>query len=236
MKNIYTTCTILFILLFTAVSFAANLSVGASTWYTTWEIAVEKSAGGGTIETDRSIMYGPVMSLNFLENWSIAGVFLYGQFNNPEYSGGGVTFGNFNRYDFDITINYGITNNIKLFIGGKYVQFDFSVSNEEASYYMYGPGTGLSIILNIVSNLYFTGNVSYVYMKGKADLVDSSSSMITKGINTSASLGYYIAPASVTVYLGGRYQRLYEDRNIEDAFKYHQMMGVTAAATYSFIL
>ncbi|GAB4221219.1 MAG: hypothetical protein Kow00102_15100 [Spirochaetota bacterium] len=229
-------CITLFSFFFSVHGFAANLSVGVSTWYTSWDIAVEQNQGGGIIKTDRGLMYGPVLSVNVMDNWSISGVFLYGEFKNPEYSRGTADFGNFKRYDFDGTINYGLTNFLKIFIGGKYVKFDFLVSNQDASYYMYGPGAGASVIFNIVDNLYFTANTSYVYMKGKAELVDSSSSMITKGINSSASLGYYFASTSVTVYIGGRYQRLFEDRKVEDSFKYHEMMGVTAAATYSFML
>lgn len=48
------------------------------------------------------------------------------------------------------------------------------------------------------------------------------------------ALAYYIAPASTTLQIGGRYQRLYEDREIQDNMKYHEMLGVTASAMYSF--
>ncbi len=99
---------------------------------------------------------------------------------------------------------------------------------------MYGPGGGLSATLNIWANLYLIANVSYVYMKGEAKLTDSNLDLVTRGVNSSMAFAWYIAPASTTLYIGGRYQRLYEERKDDDNFKYHEMPGVTASAVYSF--
>ena len=56
------------------------------------------------------------------------------------------------------------------------------------------------------------------------------------GMNSSISMAYYIAPASVTLSLGGRYQ--YFKTNFEpdpnNSDMDHHFYGITAAATYSF--
>lgn len=99
---------------------------------------------------------------------------------------------------------------------------------------MYGPGGGLSATFNIWASLYLMANASYVNMNGEAELVDGTVDIVTRGVNASMALAWYIAPASTTLYIGGRYQRLLEDRKEDDNFKYHEMLGFTASATYSF--
>ncbi len=209
---------------------AADITVGASTWYTSWDIELEDSTG--TITTDRGCMYGPVFSVSFLERWSVAGLFLYGKFKNPEWDGSPAGIPALDRYDFDMTINYSLNSIFKLFVGGKYVKFDF----DKADYVMYGPGGGLSATFNIWDSLYLIANLSYVYLWGETKLDSTPADLKTRGINSSMALAYYIVPASTTLQIGGRYQRLYEDREVQDSLKYHEMLGVTASAMYSFSL
>lgn len=134
--------------------YAADITVGASTWYTSWDIELEDNSG--TVTTDRGFMYGPVFAVTFLERWSVAGLFLYGKFKNPELDGSSAGIPAIDRYDFDMTINYSINSVFKLFAGGKYVKFDFGTTD----YIMYGPGGGLSATFNIWEGLYLIANVS----------------------------------------------------------------------------
>ncbi len=211
---------------------AADIAVGASAWYTSWNIELEDDFG--TIESEMGLMYGPVFSVAFLERWSLAGLFLYGKFEDPEMNGASV-WSSQDRYDFDLTVNFAINKVFRIFAGGKYVRFNFHVPGSvDPSYTMYGPGGGLSATFNIWANLYLTANASYVYMKGEAELTDSTVDIVARGVNASMALAWYIVPASTTLYIGGRYQRLLEDRKEDDNFKYHEMLGVTTSVTYSF--
>lgn len=225
-------CVITVSLYVPGILWAADITVGASAWYTSWDIELEDDLG--TIESEMGLMYGPVFSIAFLDRWSLAGLFLYGKFEDPEMDGVSL-WSNQDRYDFDLTLNFAINKVFKIFAGGKYIRFIFHVpGSEDSSYTMFGPGAGLSATFNIWASLYLTANASYVYMKGEAELVDSTVDLVTRGVNASMALAWYIAPASTTLYIGGRYQRLLEDRKEDDNFKYHEMLGFTASATYSF--
>lgn len=99
-----------------AILRAADITVGASVWYTSWDIELEDDLG--TIESERGLMYGPVFSIAFLERWSLAGLFLYGKFEDPEMDGVSV-WSNQDRYDFDLTLNFAINKVFKIFAGGE---------------------------------------------------------------------------------------------------------------------
>ena len=81
---------------------AAELSVGASTWYAWWE----QYNAEHDMNLEPALLYGPVLSMRFNESWSLAGVFLYGRFKSKD--DGNDNPGTFQRFDSDLSLNYNI--------------------------------------------------------------------------------------------------------------------------------
>ena len=207
---------------------AVEISAGVSTWYTYWKFTDNEN-----MDMKPNFMYGPALSLRLTDNWSIAGVFLYGKFNNegsdnPDY---------LSRYDLDISLNYNFNRYFKIFGGGKILAFTWKEDGTTRKHWSAGPGLGIGTTLPITSNIFFLFNVSGTYTKGNHENGNKPDDKLTEtGINTTAAFAYYIASATTSINLGFRYQYIYmnyatEDSNSDEGMRFY---GVTLSAVYTF--
>ncbi len=218
-------------------SYAADLTVGATGWYSLWEI----KDSDATI--DPGILYGPALAITFNQDFNLNFVFLYGTYDAQQDDGfGGKMSYQYKRYDSDSSIGYKINSYLKFFAGLKYNAYTTEISimgnDVDLKVQMYGPAAGLSAVMPLGNDFFILANGSGIYLFNKQT---STGTPVIKtkgyGYNTSAAIAYYIAPASVTLSIGGRYQYIQmesDDSSSEDSKM--NFYGVTASATYSFSL
>ncbi|HQP50237.1 MAG TPA: Lpg1974 family pore-forming outer membrane protein [Spirochaetota bacterium] len=256
MKKIILSLTAIIILLtgiHSSKASALTMSAGVYTWYAWWDFPEDTYED---IDADPSLMYGPALSVKLNETFSLSFLFLYGNFNaegtdnsDAVLFGGDVISNKYDidRYDIDTALNVKMNRYIKFYLGIKYSAFKYDLSGSiptgdsysaEFDHNAFGPGAGLSVVLPLYQNLYIMGNFGGLYLWGKEDYSNSngetdSSDIKDYGYNTSVSLVYYIAPASTTISLGGRYQ--YIKTEYEDGFKCDsKFYGITLSAIYTF--
>jgi len=229
---------------------AFEITAGATTWYSWWDMEPEDSPD--KFEYTPAFLYGPALSVRINGDFSLNTVFLYGEYDGDykvyyDSFGEWVTFPSKTvRYDSDTSLTYRLNSYLRLFGGFKIAGYKFSV-DEYPAYYLpaievknraYGPAAGLSGVFPAGNNLFLLANGSIIYMLGKSEnSVKGKSDIRCPGYNISGSMAYYISSASVTISIGGRYQYLNWDaidNNGTDAD--HNFYGITAAATYSFEL
>lgn len=210
---------------------AADLSVGATAWYTAWDYEDDVDSG---VKFSPSFLYGPVLSMTMTQDLSLSFVFLYGKFDMDT---GSNTITN-TRYDSDLICNYRISNYFKIFAGAKYIGFTWE---EDGKHQALGPGAGISTVFPVGGNFFILGYFSGMYLRGQEDGAKGSSYSVKTneyGGNASLSLAYYIQSASTTISLGGRYQQLkIKYDNNESGMTPDSMSkfyGVTLSAVYSF--
>lgn len=234
-KNIFITTISFILLLFishTALH-AADLSIGATTWYTAWDYEDDADS---KISYDPAFLYGLVLSLTMSEDLSLSFVFLYGEFT-MDFESDDSTM-DLNRYDSDLTLNYRISKIFKIFAGAKYMGFTWADNGKHAAL---GPGAGISAVFPLGNDFFLLGYISGMYLMGNED-GDKSREYKAEtneyGGNSSLSLAYYITGTSTTLSLGGRYQQLkitYDDENggmTPDSMS--KFYGVTLTAVYTF--
>ena len=183
--------------------YATDITIGATTWYSWWS--------GGTPEdgdADPTFLYGPAMSIKFNDDFNLTFVYLYGKYDvtgEADHGGGPEPFKvKFKRSDADLALNYRLNDYFKVFGGIKYI--DSSLPGM-FDWYGYGPGFGLSATLPVAENIFLLATLSGYHLWGKEDHPgDGKSNNKSYGANTTLALAYYIAPASTTISLGGRYQ------------------------------
>lgn len=230
---------------------AADVTIGAATWYSWWDFEPKDSPD--KFEFDPALLYGPVIAVKLSNDFTLNSVFLYGEFEG-DYKvdfGGATGWQTFTskteRYDSDTSLSYRLNDYFKIFGGFKYAGYKFTVDSVNAlpAYYlpdievknlMYGPAAGLSGIFPLADNFYIIANGSGMYLFGKSENSATRNADIRcYGYNTTASIAYYIPSASVTLSLGGRYQHIKLDAvNNNGTDANHKFSGITAAATYSF--
>lgn len=240
------------LILLTAISFiwltallplnvsAADITVGATTWYSWWDF--DSKTSGKDTEIDPAFLYGPVLSVKFNEEFNLSFVYLYGKFDMTETDSGSSDeyTSEVKRNDSDLAINYRLNNYFKAFVGAKYM--GYTISDGDFGHIGYGPGAGISFVFPLGSDFYILGNMSGLYLWGTEDDESRAATDYNEyGMNSSLSLAYYIAPASTTISLGGRYQYFQTDYDYENGEgtsenPEHQFYGVTLAATYSFTI
>lgn len=223
------TVLIFFVVLFVPPAVkAADMSIGVTTWYAWWDYDQDNNDN----EFDPALMYGPVLSLGFMDNWSVSAVLLYGSFED-------INLGiDYERYDSDLAINYRINSYLKLFAGAKFLYID--VDSGESYHRVTSPSLGVSLTIPMAQSLFLLGNLSGFYgwgsEKGFLPTGDRfRSDLDEKGFNATISLAWYIDSMSTTMSLGGRYQRaytVYDNDLISDAT--HTFYGITFGAIYSF--
>ena len=212
---------------------AADISVGATAWYTTWESELNME---DEIEYDPDFLYGPVISAAFTKDLSLSLVFLYGNFDMTyKDSGGNEDKDEIKRYDGDFALNYRISSWFKLFAGVKYIRYTWS---DDGKHEALGPGAGISSVIPVGGNFFLLGNFSGLYLKGDEQSGDDFDYKLKEyGYNASVSLAYYIPEASTTLSLGGRYQYVkieYDGSAAEPMNSKNKFYGLTLSAIYSF--
>jgi len=227
---------------------AMDLTAGATTWYSWWDM--EGKINVVEFKMDPALLYGPALALKINDDFGLNMIFLYGEFEGEYIVDTQSVLGkisiptNTKRIDSDTSITYRLNGYVKLFGGLKYMSYKlkgdanatisqdpFTVENTA-----YGPAAGLSFVIPVAQNFYLLANGSGLYLRGSSEndqSIDTDADCY--GFNTTASLAYYISPASVTLSLGGRYQYFEwntdEDNGTESD---HAFYGITAAATYTF--
>lgn len=242
MKRFLLSATVIFIfmsVMWPATGSAVEMSVGASTWY----LWMKTEARDYETTTESTLMYGPALSAKFTDDFNLTFVFLYGKFkditNSDNVDTLDVVTYDMKRYDSDLALNYRLNSYFKLFIGGKYMGYDYKVDGASGTFKhrSYGPGAGISAVFPISGNFFLIGNAGFLYLWGKQIEFNDEQTQdyMERGVNTSLSLAYYIEPASTTINLGGRYQYIrtkYEENT--DCMDENHFYGITLSATYSF--
>ena len=223
MKKLLLFLIIMIILSVAAPSKAADITIGASTWYTAWKIEDGE-------KIDPAFLYGPALAVKINDDFVINSIFLYGKFNVTQ-TGFSYTY---DRYDSDTSLGYRLNNYLKLFGGLKFMGYKADLPGATSfDYKSYGPAAGLSGVFPIADDFFLLANASGMYLWSNSSSPGTSDTKgNVYGYNTSASFAYYIAPASVTLSLGGRYQAFtMHDDDGDTKIKFY---GVTASATYTF--
>lgn len=211
---------------------AADMSVGATAWYTAWDFEWDSDED---VSYDPNFLYGPVFSFSLSPDLNLSFVFLYGSFTQNIEGSSYKT--DLKRYDSDLALNYRINKYFKFFGGVKYVAFTWADSGKHQAI---GPGAGISSVYPLRGNLYLLGNFSGMYLRGSEDGGTGSEKDKANeyGFNTSISLAWYIPSAAVTISLGGRYQLIkidYIDVSGDlPADSISKFYGATVSAVYSF--
>lgn len=207
---------------------AADISIGASTWYATWKTNDSVTE----MKLDPTWFYGPAIAVKFNNDFTLNSIFLYGTYD-VEIGSNTIDW---HRYDSDTSLSYRLNNYLRLFGGIKYLGYKIDIPQATAYFNAFGPAAGISAVFPLINNFFILGNISGMYLRGKKSQEgeDDTKHKVT-GYNTAASVAYYIAPASVTLSLGGRYQ-YFKMVNVDDSTDYikNKFYGLTAAATYSF--
>ena len=235
----------------------------------------EEERGLESKKSGPGFLYGPVLSVKFSDDFNLTFVYLYGKFDIEKDNDEDIKH-KLKRKDSDIALNYKLNNYFKVFGGLKYIGFNISPDREivlgvdatgtidSVKHDGYGPGFGLSATLPIADNIFLLGTVSGFYLWGKESkgftcesVPPLNTPMFNKikadckdrGINSNLSIAYYIAPASTTISLGGRFQYIKTDKYkikngsvLTGDFRNYQMpdssttkfYGITLTATYSF--
>ncbi len=247
MKKIFFYIVTVALLSISVPSQAMEMSVGANVWYAKWDMN-----DGGT-EVDPGLLYGPALSIKLSDSFGFNTVFLMGDFEAGSES--------YRRYDSDTSGSYKLNDYFKIFAGLKYMAYRINMEFSDEFPYTdpitgvtsydeyssevsidvdsFGPAAGISVVFPLGNSFFVIGNISgmYLWTTFKEDVEGGNSSTLkekTYGANATGAIAYYIAPASVTVSLSGRYQYInyYEDQMDSQ----HDIYGVTASVIYSFSL
>ena len=213
---------------------ATDITVGATTWYAWWDMTEE----GKTRDIDPEFLYGPALAVKFNEDFNLTFIYLYGKFDYPHTDG---TIDKIKRTDSDLALNYRLNDYFKLFGGVKYNTY----SMPGMDFWAAGPGLGLGYTLPLSENIFLLANLSGFYLWGKQEQEEEDSGIEYDvkydvkqyGINSTLAIAYYIASASTTISLGGRYQYMKMDvdaDNDDDNNSTHKFYGFTLTATYTF--
>lgn len=247
-RRIIALCAVLFVLACVpAVSMAAMVSVGASTWYTWWDPSDDM------LEYDTFLLYGPVLAVKLSQDFSLSTVLLVGN-TGGEVSADSVPDDydwnlKVRRVDNDTALNYSLGSVFKLFAGCKVMWYRVTYNLPDTSAYptftqgeevvttelCIGPAAGVSATVNPFGNVFLMGNVSGMYLRSKyKDDQEGTSTFMLYGYNAALSVAYYIPAASTVIALGGRYQAAKSSDETHE--NWERFYGVTLSATYSFSL
>jgi hypothetical protein len=227
--------TLLSVLFFSKSIVAADVSVGVSSWYTTW-IMTGKDSNNNKNKTTMGpeIMIGPAVSVQLAKEWALSSVVLVSsKYDMPQGESDGTL--KLTRTDSDTTLNYSINKYFKIFPGIKFMRFSYTNGFHQSA----GPGFGCGVTLPILESLFFITNGSGSYLFGRhkdGGEGGSTVGMHEYGYNITAGLAYYIESISTTVSLGYRYQYFhtkYTDTTTQSDLD-HVFRGFTASIVYSF--
>ncbi|MFC1670818.1 hypothetical protein ACFL20_10540 [Spirochaetota bacterium] len=211
-------------------SHAINVGIGATTWFSWWDLKFEDQSDP---DIDPAFLYGPVLSIGFTPKWKLSTVFLYGVYD----TGGSDMPSDFKRYDLDVAINYILLDFLKIFGGGKFMGYDYDSGSHLAG----GPAIGIGLTINLIGDLYLLTNISTGFLAGyqKDKQVDfeQNTKFYEAALNSSLSFAYVISPINTTISLGFRYQFLktwYEGSSESYNDFISHIYGVTLTAVFSF--
>ena len=225
---------------------AVDLIFGATTWWAWWDMKQKRTVEDRTftdtdINTEPTLLIDYTFTLKFNDDFNLSFLFLFGLpvFERSGYSlPGNIHFtekGIATRIDSDITLNYRLNYYFKVFAGAKHLG---TYITEGERFRSYGPELGLGFTFPILDNLFFLANLSGFYLWGNEKQPDAggNTKINDYGINSTLSLAYYIAPASTTISLGGKYQYIKTDYNDDSEGEYRKctFYGVTLSVTYTF--
>jgi hypothetical protein len=219
--------------LFLSNTHALDISIGASGWYAWWDFEESGRTSSEEPDIDPTLLYGPVLSMNFTPQWSLSSVFLYGTYEMKQGDG---SSDDIDRYDSDTALNYSFNRYIKTFAGFKYMGYKWTKGEHVA----YGPALGLALTFPLIDNFYLLLNVSGMYIWGTHEDDGETEGTVKNdyvetGVNSNISVAYYIAPASTSIILGFRYQYFKSEYDADDANdNTHAFYGVVLTAVYSF--
>ena len=196
----------------------ADVSIGATAWYANWDF--------DGYDVDPAFLFGPTLSIKLNDTYNLGLIYLYGKFDDVPFEG---PFGAMKRHDADLTLNGRLNDYFKLYGGMKFI---YMSGIEGFGHYGIGPGLGLSATFPIAGNLFFLANIGVFYLFGtewsdEYDEYDTNDS----GLNTSASLAYYLDPLTLSV--GYRYQSVKTSYEYDDSTR-QKFHGITFALTFSF--
>ena len=240
-KNLFYAVIAAAVFLIPCKMYAVDVTLGGTTWLAQSEqhYTQDKSGLGlihnSLIKSDPAFLYGPTLAVKFSNDFNLTFVFLYGNFDTAKDDGNFESKSKYGRIDSDLALNYRLSQYFKVFAGLKYLSYDitpartdywtFDIKNIDA-HTSYGAGTGLSAtvpVSPVSENLFALATVSGLYLWGAHgvsitdDVGNNRRSLDLKyneyGFNSTLSLAYYIAPASVVISLGGRFQYLIADYN-----------------------
>ena len=244
---------------------AYDITAGATTWYAwgkQYNYQKDKKARfNSLVESDPSFLYGPAISVKYDDDFNLTFVFLYGRFESEKSE--------FKRIDSDLALNYKLNDYLKVFAGLKFLSYGvmptklnfFGETNfiidDIDTHTSYGTGLGLSATVPIIENLFGLATLSGLYLLGNQKF-DIEKAIITGpppgmhieyrsikiwyheyGVNTNASIAYYISNWSTVVSLGGRLQYIIADYKSNDIYVSSirfLIYGMTLTATYTFDL
>ena len=233
-------------------AYALDITAGATSWCALGE---QKSAGADydtVMESDPALLFGPTMSVKLSKNFNLTFVCLYGKFSYKDKDDVSPKFKS-KRSDADLALNYRLNNYFKIFAGMKYLSFDMTqveytngsdTSVNDGKHEFLGCGLGLSATYPIAVNLFLLATLSGFSGWGseKVDVrglknFSFDAGINDYGINSNLSIAYYIASASTSISLGGRFQYFktkYEEDNFFPVTIKNRIYGITLSAAYSF--
>ena len=243
---------------------AVDITAGATSWFVVSEQYYTQGGAPGAlhdsiVKSIPALLYGPTLAVRLNNDFNFTFVFLYGNFVTERDSGNYKWKSNFKRSDSDLALNYRLSDYFKVFAGFKYLSYgitpgdtdltSFKLVNKIDDHTSFGSGLGVSCTYPLTENIFCLGTLSGLYLWGSDKMIvgdknginpqSSTISYNEYGVNTTLSLAYYIAPASIVVSLGGRFQYLIADYKKNpiylDSIKFASY-GATLTATYTFSL
>lgn len=219
-----------------------KLSIGFNSWFALWDPywLAQKTNTLLTKTTEKvapTFCYGPLLSLQLPKHFRIATMFQYAVFKSN--TDGFAYAGSFTpireskrivRYDNDTTFSYFFTKYFGMFIGFKYLQYQFVDESlqlllntpffiqEKKRYREYCPSLGMSVIIPLYRPVfYLLFNVSVLYGYGMVRDQTRSFPIFLFGTNETPDIhkaggngtmtfAVYIEKASLTITAGFRYQ------------------------------
>ncbi|MCX8123335.1 MAG: hypothetical protein N3F66_04135 [Spirochaetes bacterium] len=212
--------------------YPSDLGLGISAWYADWKMYNPNEPISKTTKMDPVVYIGPSISYQFAPSWSTTLVALYTpspyKMTNDYNETTEIT-----RYDVDLALNYQLSRYIKVFVGAKYLGFNFDGGHHQGA----GPGGGIGLTLPLISNFYFLANASGLYLWGNHKDPDKSRDFAEYGYNLSVQIAYYAASLGLTASLGYRYQLIASEYDTNDPYAKedeHTFKGFTILIVKSF--
>ena len=206
-RKIFVAAVLLFVIGVPGAAHAVSLGIGATCWYVKWDPYWDRNSHytnsyGGLYRSsffgpsdyhekssiNPALLYGPTISLSLPKHFKVMSSFIYGEFNGSG-SGQGLIMGGayminrkylaIKRYDSDSMISYSIFKFFNVFVGFKYMYYEYKVSDDlpyyngmiflivdriRKGYREYAPGAGIGFTIPLIKDtFYLLVNGSAIY-------------------------------------------------------------------------